>query len=590
MNRGVPKKAKDPKYVLKHLLRYISKFKVQFIIVILLTVLSSLFQLIGPYLSGLAIDEIDISKKEIKTVNLELVIFYCILMLAFYVAACLFSILINRLMINISKKIVFEMRKDLFNKLISLPVSFYDTNKIGDIISRMSYDIDTVNTSLSTDVVAIISSVLSVVGSFIMMIVISRVLILTFIITIPISFYVVRRRARLVRPLFSARSKKNGELNAFVEEITSGHKTIKTYNKEEEIFNEFMKVNEEVCETTYLAEYHGFINGPIMSLINNIGLSLISVLGAILYLFNQISLGKINNFITYSKKFQGPINEVANIYADIQSAISAGERVFTLMDVDAERKDNDEAISLDEIKGRLEFKDVSFGYLPNKTIIKNFNIKVNEGEVVAIVGPTGAGKTTLINLLMRFYDVNEGEILLDGVNIQDIKRASLRKAYSMVLQDTWLFNGTIYENVSYGKEDASIEEVKRVCKDAFIHEYIEKLPNGYDTYLSEQGSNISKGQKQLLTIARAMLLDSKMLILDEATSNVDTLTEININDAMTRLMKNKTCFIIAHRLSTIMNADKIIVVNNGEIVECGKHSELLKQNGFYSKLYNSQFE
>ena len=590
MNRGVPSKAKDPKYVLRHLFKYIKQFRFAFLVVILLTILSSAFQLIGPFLSGMAIDEIDISKKAVKVINMEKVIFYCILMLAFYVTACLFSILINKLMINISKKIVFEMRKDLFHKLVELPVSFYDTNKIGDIISRMSYDIDTINTSLSTDVVAIISSVLSVVGSFAMMIVISRVLILTFVVTIPISIYVVRRRAKLVRPLFSARSRKNGELNAFVEEITSGHKTIKTYHKEVEIFNEFMKVNEEVCEATYLAEYHGFINGPIMSMINNIGLSLISVLGAILYLYNQITLGNINNFITYSKKFQGPINEVANIYADIQSAISAGERVFTLMDTPSEVADRNDAVALDEVKGNVEFKNVSFGYLPNKTIIKNLNMEVKEGEIIAIVGPTGAGKTTLINLLMRFYDVNDGEILLDGKNVLDIKRASLRKAYSMVLQDTWLFNGTIYENVSYGKPGATIDDVVRVCKDAFIHEYISRLPNGYNTYLSEQGSNISKGQKQLLTIARAMLLDSKMLILDEATSNVDTLTEIKINDAMTELMKNKTCFIIAHRLSTIMNADKIIVVNNGEIVECGKHTELLKQNGFYAKLYNSQFE
>ena len=403
-------------------------------------------------------------------------------------------------------------------------------------------------------------------------------------------FSAITSRAKLVRPLFSARSRKNGELNAFVEEITSGHKTIKTYHKEVEIFNEFMKVNEEVCEATYLAEYHGFINGPIMSMINNIGLSLISVLGAILYLYNQISLGNINNFITYSKKFQGPINEVANIYADIQSAISAGERVFTLMDTPSEVADRNDAVELDEVKGNVEFKNVSFGYLPNKTIIKNLNMEVKEGEIIAIVGPTGAGKTTLINLLMRFYDVNDGEILLDGKNVLDIKRASLRKAYSMVLQDTWLFNGTIYENVSYGKPGATIDDVVRVCKDAFIHEYISRLPNGYNTYLSEQGSNISKGQKQLLTIARAMLLDSKMLILDEATSNVDTLTEIKINDAMTELIKNKNFFIIAHRLSTIMNADKIIVVNNGEIVECGKHTELLKQNGFYAKLYNSQFE
>ena len=590
MNRGVVIKAKNPKYVLKHLLKYIVKFKFQFLIVILFTFLTNIFQLIGPFLSGLVVDEIDINKKEVKTINLELVLYYCLLMLGFYVVSCILSLVINYLMINVSKKIVYQMRKDLFNKLMDLPIKFFDSTKTGDIISRMSYDIDTINTSLSSDVVAIISSVLTVVGSFIMMISISRILILVFVVTLPISFYVIRRRAKLVRPLFSKRSHKNGELNAFVEEMTSGHKTIKVYNKEEDIFNDFMKITEEVCDATYMAEYHGFINGPIMMGINNVALSLISIIGAALYLFNQISLGNINSFITYSRKFSGPINEVANIMAEIQSAISAGERVFTLMDELAEPKDVDDAVVLENVKGEVILENVSFGYVENKTIIKNLNFKVNPGELIAIVGPTGAGKTTLINLLMRFYDVNEGTIYLDGYDIRSVTRSSLRKSYAMVLQDTWLFNGTIYENITYGNDSATLDDVKRVCKAAMIDEYIEKLPQGYNTYLSEQGSNISKGQKQLLTIARAMLLDSNMLILDEATSNVDTMTEIEINKAMTHLMKDKTCFIIAHRLSTIMNADKILVVKDGQIVETGNHNELLQLNGFYASLYYSQFD
>lgn len=590
MNRGVVVKARNPKYVLKHLFRYILQFKFQFLIVILFTFLTNLFQLIGPYLSGLAVDEIDISKKEVKTIDLELVLYYCLLMFGFYVISCILSLIINYLMINVSKKIIYQMRKDLFNKLLDLPIKFFDSTKTGDIISRMSYDIDTINTSLSSDVVAIISSVLTVVGSFIMMILISRVLILVFAVTLPISFYVIRRRAKLVRPLFSKRSHKNGELNAFVEEMTSGHKTIKVYNKEEEIFENFMKINEEVCEATYKAEYHGFINGPIMMGINNVALSLISIIGATLYLFNQISLGNINSFITYSRKFSGPINEVANIMAEIQSAISAGERVFTLMDELAEPKDVEDAVELTDVLGEVRLENVSFGYLENKTIIKNLNVSVKPGELIAIVGPTGAGKTTLINLLMRFYDVNEGTIYLDGHDIRNVTRESLRKSYAMVLQDTWLFNGTIFENITYGNDSATLEDVKRVCKAAMIDEYIEKLPNGYDTYLNEQGSNISKGQKQLLTIARAMLLDANMLILDEATSNVDTMTEIEINKAMTHLMKDKTCFIIAHRLSTIMNADKILVVKDGEIIETGNHEELLKLNGFYASLYYSQFD
>ena len=590
MNRGVVVKARNPKYVLKHLFRYILQFKFQFLIVILFTFLTNLFQLIGPYLSGLAVDEIDISKKEVKTIDLELVLYYCLLMFGFYVISCILSLIINYLMINVSKKIIYQMRKDLFNKLLDLPIKFFDSTKTGDIISRMSYDIDTINTSLSSDVVAIISSVLTVVGSFIMMILISRVLILVFAVTLPISFYVIRRRAKLVRPLFSKRSHKNGELNAFVEEMTSGHKTIKVYNKEEEIFENFMKINEEVCEATYKAEYHGFINGPIMMGINNVALSLISIIGATLYLFNQISLGNINSFITYSRKFSGPINEVANIMAEIQSAISAGERVFTLMDELAEPKDVEDAVELTDVLGEVRLENVSFGYLENKTIIKNLNVSVKPGELIAIVGPTGAGKTTLINLLMRFYDVNEGTIYLDGHDIRNVTRESLRKSYAMVLQDTWLFNGTIFENITYGNDSATLEDVKRVCKAAMIDEYIEKLPNGYDTYLNEQGSNISKGQKQLLTIARAMLLDANMLILDEATSNVDTMTEIEINKAMTHLMKDKTCFIIAHRLSTIMNADKILVVKDGEIIETGNHEELLKLNKIYKEISESQLK
>lgn len=583
------KKPQNTKFVLKHLIRYLNRYKMLFAIVIGLTIISNLFSLIGPYFSGMAIDLIDVEKSEVVNIRLDKILFYVCLMISFYIIAFILSMIINYLMIIISQKIIYQMRKDLFNKLMSLSMRFYDDTKTGDIISRMSYDIDTINTTLSSDLVQIIASVFTVIGSFVMMIKISKILILVFVITIPLSIYLVRRKSLLVRPLFRKRSQKNGVMNAYIEEMISAHQTIKAYNKEEEIIKAFNEINNEASSVTYQAEYHGFIMGPTMNFVNNLSLSLISVIGTILYLLKKIKLGSISNFITYSKKFSGPINEIADMIAELQSSLAAGERVFKLLDELDEPLDALDAIELKSVKGMVKFSDVSFGYHPSKKVINHLNLSVKPGSLVAIVGPTGAGKTTLINLLMRFYDIDEGKILLDDIDIKDITRSSLRKAYAMVLQDTWVFNGTIFENVAYGKKDASLEEVITVCKAAHIHSYIEKLPLGYQTLLSDSGNNLSKGQKQLLTIARAMLLDANMLILDEATSNVDTMTEMAINDAMHNLMKNKTCFVIAHRLSTIYEADVILVVNDGEIVESGKHEELLAKKGFYAKLYNSQF-
>jgi ATP-binding cassette subfamily B protein len=396
--------------------------------------------------------------------------------------------------------------------------------------------------------------------------------------------------AKKVRPLFRKRSAKLGELNGFVEEMVSGQKTIKAYAAESAIMGRFDDLNAETAEAYYQAEYYGSMTGPTVNFINNLSLSLITVFGAILYLFNKMTLGNISSFVQYSRRFSGPINEAANIISELQSAAAAAERVFKLIDEAPEPLDREDAKVLTEVNGDVEISDVSFGYIPERIIIKNLFLHAKPGSLTAIVGPTGAGKTTIINLLMRFYDVWEGGIFVDGTETRDLTRSSLRKAFAMVLQDTWLFQGSIFDNIAYGKENATMDEVEAAAKMAGIHSFIKRLPDGYNTIVNEDGLNISKGQKQLLTIARAMLLDAKMLILDEATSNVDTRTEIKIQQAMLKLMEQKTCFVIAHRLSTIKGADNILVVDKGNVVEQGTHKELMNKQGFYYKLYNSQFD
>ncbi|MDF2942722.1 MAG: transporter transrane region [Herbinix sp.] len=592
-NTGRPKisekteKPKDTKYVLRRLWKYFYHYKWMLALAIILTIASNLFALLGPMLSGYAIDAIQPGK---GLVVFQKVFYYAGWMIVFYIISSILSYILSILMIHLSQKIVRKMREDVFTKLVDLPVGYFDRNQAGDIISRISYDIDTVNTSLSTDVVQIFASVIAVVGSLIMMIVISPQLVLVMLVTIPLSIFYTRYMSKKVRPLFRRRSSKLGELNGFVEEMVSGQKTIKAYAAENSIMKRFDRLNEETVEAYYKAEYYGSMTGPTVNFINNLSLSLITVFGAILYLYGQMTLGNISSFVQYSRKFSGPINEAANIISELQSAAAAAERVFKLMDEQPEPADKEDAEELSEVKGDVIVQEVSFGYLPEKTIIKKLYLHAKPGSLTAIVGPTGAGKTTIINLLMRFYEVWEGNIFVDGKETRDLTRKSIRKAYAMVLQDTWMFQGTIFENIAYGKENATMEEVVAAAKMTGMHSYIKRLPQGYDTIVNEDGLNISKGQKQLLTIARAMLLEAKMLILDEATSNVDTRTEIKIQKAMRKLMEEKTCFVIAHRLSTIQGADNILVVDQGNVVEQGNHKELMGKQGFYYRLYNSQFE
>ncbi len=590
------KKAKNPQKVFLRLSKYVLQQWPLFIVALLLTLAANQLSLLGPRYSGAAIDAIELS----SGVDFPTVWENIGYMLGCYVISALLSYILSVIMIQLSQRIIYKMRKQVFEKLTTLPVNYFDTHATGDIISHLSYDIDTINSTLSHDLIQIMTSLYTVIGSLIFMWKISKPMILIFVLTVPASLLFTRYRSKKVRPLFSKRAKKYGELNGFAEEMLTGSRTISAYGTEEVVSSRFNKINDEAMDAFYKAEYNAALLFPTINLINNISLTLVAVMGGILYMFSQngtilatsaffITLGGVAQFVQYSRKFAGPINEFSNILHEIQSAFSAAERVFTILDEEPEKADAKDAKELKEVKGDVELRDVTFGYTQEKIVLKNVSVKAKKGQTVAIVGPTGAGKTTIINLLMRFYDTMSGEILIDGTPSVKLKRSDLRLAFNMVLQDTWLFCGTIYDNIVYGREDATPEEVYAAAKDAKIDTFIESLPDGYNTVLSDDGVNISKGQKQLITIARAFLSKAPILILDEATSNVDSRTEIQIQNAMTALMENKTCFIIAHRLSTIQNADTILVVKDGAIIEQGNHNELINQGGFYYSLYHSQF-
>ncbi len=588
---------KTTKKVLLRLTKYVFKHWKLFILAIIFTLASNQLALMGPEYSGNAIDAINNK----GGVDFDSVYYNVVMMLICYIISGVLAYILAVTMIKLSQKIVYTMRKEVFEKLNTLPVTYFDKNTTGDIISRISYDVDTINSTLSHDLVQVMTSVYTVIGALIFMIRISIPMLIIFCITVPVSIIFTKYRSKKVRPLFRKRTRALGELNGFAEEMLSGVSTIRAYGTEDVISKRFNEHNNSAMDDYYKADYYGAALGPGVNFINNLSVSMIMILGGILYMFSSngtvaqasiffITLGGVSKFVLYSRKFAGPINEFANILHELQSCFSAAERIFRLIDEEPEPKDVENPLPLDNVVGKVEVKNLNFGYTADKLILKNISFTADPGKTVAIVGPTGAGKTTIINLLMRFYDANSGSIELDGKNILHLPRKKLRKAYTMVLQDTWLFSGTILENIRYGKENATFEEVCAAAKAAKIHNFIESLPSGYNTMITDDGVNISKGQKQLITIARAMLSDAPMLILDEATSNVDSRTEIKIQEAMAKLMQGRTSFVIAHRLSTIEKADLILVIEGGTITESGTHAQLMQKGGFYSALYNSQYK
>lgn len=580
------KKKKDYRKIFRGLLKYVYNEWKMMLVAFILIMVSNILSLQGPKFSGEAIDAMG---ADTGIVNIPLATQNAIKMFLVYLISGILGYIMTRLMARIAQRVIVAMRQDTFDKIVDLPLSYIDTHQAGDLVSRISYDLDLVNQSITHDILTVAASLITVVGSLSMMISISPKLSLMFLMLIPFTVLFTIYRIKKTRPLFSKRSKKLGEMNGYVEEILFGQKTIQSYEKEEFFSQQFNDRNEESIDAYYKADYQAAINGPSVTLITNISLALVTMFGAILFLNGEFSIGFLSSFILYSRRFSGPINEIAAIVADLQSALSALDRVFDLHDQPSEPEDKKNAKVLKEVQGDVIFDRVSFGYSDDQIIIEDMSFHVKPGNLTAIVGPTGAGKTTIINLLMRFYDPQKGSIYIDGNKATDVTRASLRQSFAMVLQDAWLFKGTIRDNIAYGKEDASLDDIKRVAKACHIDHFIESQPLGYDSIIDDGADNISQGQKQLLTIARAMLLDAPILILDEATSNVDSRTEIQIQDAMNKLIEGRTSFVIAHRLSTIQNADNIILIKDGRIAESGTHTELLEENGDYANLFNAQF-
>ena len=588
-------KAKDFKKTTKTLINsYLSKYKLAIFIVIIFAIGSTIFTIIGPKILGNATTEIYnglIGKLNGGDgINFDKIGKIALTLLGLYVVSALFSFVQGFTMTSIAQKVTYKLRNDIAVKINKLPMKYFDKRTNGEVLSVITNDIDTLGMNLNQSITQIITSICTIIGILIMMFSISWQMTLISLIILPIAGILVKKIVGKSQKYFKKQQDYLGHVNGQVEEVYGGLNIVKVFNAEGKVIKDFEKANDELYHSGWKSQFLSGLMFPVMNFISNVGYVAVAVAGGYLAINGTITVGNIQSFIQYNKQFTQPINQIAQISSMLQAMMAAAERIFEFLEEPEEKITAKGNIDSSKLKGNVEFEHVKFGYDKDRTIINDFNASVKVGQKIAIVGPTGAGKTTMVKLLMRFYDVTDGKILVDNHNIQDFKRGELRKMFGMVLQDTWLFGGTVKENIKYSKEDATDAEVIEAAKAAHIHHFIKTLPNGYDSKINEESTNISVGQKQLLTIARVILADPKVLILDEATSSIDTRTEIQIQSAMDNLMKGRTSFIIAHRLSTIKNADLILVMNHGDIVEQGNHEDLLAKNGFYAELYNSQFE
>lgn len=588
-------KAKDLKGTLRRLLAYLKPYRVKLIITFLAAMVSTFFSIISPKVMGQATTKLFegflLKMKNVPNaaIDFKYILHIIFILIGLYVISAIFNYIQQYLMVDVAQNTVYQMRKDIDSKLSRLPLKYFDGRTHGEILSRVTNDIDLVSNTLQQSITQLITAIVTLIGIVVMMLTISPMLTLIAFVTLPLSFLVTKVIAKQSQKYFAKQQKYLGQLNGQVEEMYTGHKIVKAFNYEKQSIDKFNKVNDQLYDAGWKAQFISGIIMPLMSAIGNLGYVFITILGGISVARGTITIGNVQAFIQYSRQFTQPIVQTANIANIIQSTIAAAERVFEVLDESEQIADKKDMIHLDKPKGNIKLEHIKFGYNTEKILIKDMSFEVKKGQTIAIVGPTGAGKTTLVNLLMRFYEINNGKISFDGIDIRNIKRGKLRSLFGMVLQDTWLFNGTIKDNIAYSRENVAEEEIIRAAKMAYADHFIRTLPNSYATIINEEASNLSQGQKQLLTIARAILADPTILILDEATSSVDTRTEIHIQKAMLTLMEGRTSFVIAHRLSTIREADLILVMNEGSIVEKGTHQELLKQNGFYADLYNSQF-
>ena len=593
-NNAAGEKAKDFKGTIKKLIRYMSAFKFHMLLVAVFAICGTIFNIAGPKILGKATTEIFnglVSKVSGGSgIDFGKVGQILLLTLGLYLISALCTFIQGIIMTGVSQKTTYRLRKEISEKINRMPMNYFDTKPVGEVLSRVTNDVDTLGQSLNQSATQMITSVTTLIGVLVMMLSISPLMTLIAILILPVSVILISFVMKHSQKYFRGQQAYLGNVNGQVEEIYSGHNIIKAFNKEEDVIRKFNETNGKLYESAWKSQFFSGMMMPVMQFIGNLGYVGVAILGGFLAIRNVIEVGDIQSFIQYVRNFTQPIQQVAQVTNMLQLTAAASERVFEFLEEDEEVQTVENPVSTEGLRGRVEFDHVHFGYNPDKIIINDFSAKVEEGQKIAIVGPTGAGKTTMIKLLMRFYDVNSGAIKIDGHDIRDFNRNDLRKMFGMVLQDTWLFHGTIMENLRYGRLDATDEEVIQAAKAAHVHRFVQTLPGGYNMELNEEASNVSQGQKQLLTIARAILADPKILILDEATSSVDTRTEVLIQKAMDSLMKGRTSFIIAHRLSTIRDADLILVMKDGDIIEQGTHEDLLARNGFYADLYNSQFE